>query len=85
MVVTESPKSIEVKLEHERKVYWSMVVTCVPDKSIECKLVQYSKRRSPMLVSELGKSIEVKSVLAKALLLMVVSELGIMIEVKLVQ
>ena len=43
MVVTELPKSIEVKLVQLEKAFEPMVVTCVPDKSIEVKLVQEPK------------------------------------------
>ena len=38
MVVTEFGISIEVKPEHKPKAVLPMVVTCVPDKSIEVKL-----------------------------------------------
>ena len=38
MLISELGKSIEVKLEQFWKAYEPMVVTCVPDKSIEVKL-----------------------------------------------
>ena len=40
MVVTESGMVIEVKLVHRMHISEPMLVTCVPDKSIEVKLVQ---------------------------------------------
>ena len=60
MLVTELPKSTEVKLEQLEKAYWPMVSTCVPDKSSEVKLVQSKKDSLAMLVSELPKSIDVR-------------------------
>ena len=51
-----------------------MVSTCVPDKSIEFKLVHFQKALEPMVVSELGIMIEVKLVqISKAFEPMVVT------------
>ena len=51
MVVTKLPKSIEVKLVQSLKVWWPMVVTCVPDKSIEVNPEHPAKAYWPMLVT----------------------------------
>ena len=62
-----------------------MVVTCVPDKSIEVKLEHLKKAPETMLVKRglVGKVTEVKpEQLRKAFEPMVSTESGIMIEVK---
>ena len=62
MLVSETGRVIEVKMLQPRMPLPPMVVTCVPDKSIEVRLVQLEKAKSPMVSTELGKSIEVKLV-----------------------